>query len=103
MPRSYGTFELALKTGESVHLAATSSGTGNKQTITKPSRANAMLLSAVTTSARVTFDGTDPGAGVAPGLVIVAGAQPVFLPFASDIEFVANTAGNSELNVLYLD
>lgn len=103
MARSLMTFELATKTGETVHKSDTSTGTADKKTITRPSRANAMILSVVTTSARATFDGTDPGAGVAPGLVIVAGAQPVFLPFATDIEFVSNTAGNSELNVLYLD
>lgn len=103
MSRTFMAYDLATTSAGSGHQAATSSGTGNKQTITKPARANAMLLSAVTTSARCTFDGTDPGAGVAPGLVIVAGAQPVFLPFASDIEFVSNAAGNSELNVLYLD
>lgn len=96
-------FALATRTGEAVHEAATSSGTGNKQTITKPSSATSMMLSAKTNNARVTFDGTDPGAGAPPGLVIVAGAQPIFFPFAADIEFVSEIAGNSELNVLWLE
>ena len=96
-------YTLALRTGENVHESATSTGTGNKQTLTKPPNANGMSLSAKTNNARVTFDGTDPGAGVAPGLIIIAGAQPVFFPFATDIEFVSEIAGNSELNVLWVE
>lgn len=96
-------YALATRTGEAVHEAATSTGTGNKQTITKPKNATSMMLSAKTNNARVTFDGTDPGAGAAPGLIVVAGAQPVFFPFATDIEFVSEAAANAELNVLWLE
>lgn len=96
-------YALARRTGESVHEAATSTGTANKQTLTKPRNATAMMLSAKTNNARVTFDGTDPGAGVAPGLIVIAGAQPVFFPFATDIEFVSEAAAASELNVLWLE
>lgn len=96
-------YVLATRTGDSVHESATSTGTANKQTITKPPGANGMFLSAKTNNARVTFDGTDPGAGAAPGLIIAAGAQPVFFPFATDIEFVSEAAANSELNVLWVE
>lgn len=85
------------------HDAATSTGTGNKLTLARPAWANACMLSAKTNNARVTFGGEDPGAGAAPGLIIVAGAQPVFFPFATDIEFVSEAAANSELNVLWLE
>jgi hypothetical protein len=96
-------YALALRTGESVHETASSTGTADKKTITKPPNANGMFLSAKTTNVRVTFDGTDPGAGVAPGLIIIQGAQPVFFPFATDIEFVSDSAAASELNVLWVE
>jgi hypothetical protein len=96
-------YVLATRTGEAVHESATSTGTADIKTITKPPNANGMYLSAKTNNARVTFDGTAPGAGVAPGLIIVAGAQPVFFPFATDIKFVSEIAGNSELNVLWVE
>lgn len=101
MPQG-GTFKLAQRGGDAVHASATSTGTANKQTITKARGATAMMISAKTNNARVTFDGTDPGAGVAPGLIIQAGQQPAFFPFARDIEFVSEAAANCELNVLWL-
>lgn len=104
MGRTFHTYGLANRSaGESVHESQTSTGTADKKTITKAAGATAMVLSAKTTNARVTFDGTDPGAGVAPGLIVVAGAQPLLLPFATDIEFVSEAAANSELNVLWLE
>lgn len=96
-------YVLALRTGESVHESATSTGTADKKTITKPPNANGMMLSAKTTSVRVTFDGTDPSVASAIGLLIVAGGQPVFFPFATDIEFVSEAAASGELNVLWLE
>lgn len=97
--RSFSSYDVH---GTSSHASATSSGTADKQTLVKPDRAVAMLVSVKTTDARVTFDGTDPGAGVAPGLVFKAGQQPYLVPFAKTIEFVADAAGNSEVNVLWL-
>lgn len=102
MPRIGHAYNLALQTGESVHEAATSTGTADIQTLTKPPGATAMILSAKTNNARVTFDGTNPGVSAAPGLVIIAGAQPWFAPFATDIEFASEAAANCELNVLWL-
>jgi hypothetical protein len=61
-----------------------------------------MYLSAVTTSARCTFSGEDPVAS-SLGQAIIAGAQPMFFPFATDIEFVSEVAGNSILSVLWIE
>lgn len=96
-------YVLATRKNETVHATASSTGTADKKTILKPTVANGMFLSAKAFNVRVTFDGTDPGAGVAPGLIIIAGAQPIFFPFATDIEFVSDIAGTSELNVLYIE
>lgn len=94
--------ELVAGLGGTSHKSATSTGTGNKQTIAADVRANYMMLSAKTNNARVTFDGTDPSVGSKIGLIIIAGAQPALMPFSADIEFVSEAAADSELNVLYL-
>lgn len=102
MARAYKVYEVPVGSTDA-HAGATSTGTGNKQTLLKPSWANACYLSAKTNNARVTFSGEDPGAGATPGLIIISGAQPVFFPFATDIEFVSEAAAaNSTLDVLWI-
>ena len=97
--RAYNSYDVI---GTGSHASDTSTGTADKKTITAPVRANAMLISVKTTDARVTFDGVDPGAGIAPGIIVKAGQQPYLFPFAKTFEFVSDTAGNSEVNVLWL-
>lgn len=101
MPRAYTTYVVP-QGDASAHDNAVSTGTGDLKTLAAPRWANACFLCVETSNARVTFSGEDPGAGVAPGLIIVAGGQPVFFPFAHDIEFVSEGPGSSEMNVLWL-
>lgn len=89
-------------TGQTPHKAATSTGTGDVKTITKPEYAMGMYVSAKTTAARVTFDGSAPNPGTSNGQVIPAGGIPVFFPFAVDVKFCSDIAGNAELDILYV-
>lgn len=83
------------------HKVATSTGVANVANIAKVEGSTAMIVCAKTNNARCTFDGEAPAVG-GPGLIIVAGAQPVILPFASNISFCSEIAASSELDVLYL-
>lgn len=87
--------------GTTPHASATSTGTANIQTLTPPAGAAGCYVTVSTTAARVTFDGTNPGAGAAPGLVLPAGFTGL-LPWAKTIKFASTAAANAEVNVLWL-
>lgn len=66
--------------GGTAHQRGSSSGTGNVQTITLAGNTSAVFITVETTTARVTFDGSDPSAVNAPSMVIPAGGLPVMIP-----------------------
>lgn len=80
---------------------ATSTGTGNVQTITpNPQGPKVALVTVETNPARVTLDGSAPGAG--NGLIIQKDANPLLLLWSSDVlKFASTIAGNSILNVTW--
>lgn len=93
------------------HSSATSTGTGNIQSQAAPAHAAKMFVTVLTTAARVTFDGTDPGAGAAPGIVLPAGFAGLleFAPKGTSanpntivVKHASNAAGNSELSIVWL-
>lgn len=91
------------------HVSATSSGTANVQPLipSGDKKAHGVWLTVETTPARVTFDGTSPGAGGAPGLVIPIGTAPLFFPFSFGrgtpaIRFASASAGNSTVNAMFV-
>lgn len=82
-------------------LEANTGGGNTEQTIVLPAGTTAMLLSSKTASARITLD--DTAATATNGIIVVAGAQPMFIPvgYPYKVRFVGEAA-NSELNVLPL-
>ena len=83
----------------------TSTGTGDAHALTVPAGARAVLISVETTDARVTFDGSAPGATL--GHVVKAGVNPVVLPvggsgIAPSVKFASTAAAASIVNVTYL-
>ena len=102
MARAYEAYSFPPGAAVAHPAAVTSTGTANVQSIPVPKGANAMFICAETTGARVTFDGTTPDA--THGIVIIAGAQPLFVPIgaAQSIQFVSAAAGNSIVSVLFL-
>ena len=81
---------------------ATSTGTGDVHTLTIPARCSAALITVETTAARVTLDGSAPGAG--NGLVFPIALSPVLVPIGpgTTIKFASSAAGNSIVDVAYL-
>lgn len=94
----------------SPHATGVSTGPANITTIPPPAAATnpdgvaaaACFISAKTTNVRITFDGSDPDDSPGNGLVLPAGGNPVYFPFAKTIKFMSDVAGTSELNVLWL-
>jgi hypothetical protein len=92
------------------HAVGVSTGPSDVFTFTAPSAAVnpdgisavACFISAKTTAVRVTFDGSTPDDSPANGLVLPANGNPVYFPFAKQIKFCSDVAGNSEVNVLWL-
>lgn len=82
-------------------LEANTGGGNAEQTINLPPGTTAFFLSAKTQSARVTLN--DEAATATNGMVIIAGAQPLFVPvgYPYKIRFIGEAA-NCELNVIPL-
>lgn len=53
------------------------------KTLTAPAYAAGVIITVETTSARVTFDGSDPSAASAPSHVIAKDQLPLFLPIGA--------------------
>jgi hypothetical protein len=71
-----------------------STGTGDVQTWTPPDTITHVLLSVETTDARITCDGSTPGAS--NGHVLPKGAIPLYLPVGRNSAIkVVSTAGTS--------
>jgi hypothetical protein len=81
MPRQYEGFVLVAPTANAQQQLTVDTA----QTLTLETTCVAVILGARTQSVSVTFDNTTPVAGT-NGLVIVAGAQPVFLPLGYHAE-----------------
>ena len=79
----------------------TSTSTSNVVTLTLPQGTSAVWMTAETTSARVTLDGSDPSAANAPSSIIQTGQNPVLLPISHDaiVKFVSTANANSVLQV----
>jgi hypothetical protein len=82
---------------------ATSTGTGNVQSLTIPRSTSAVEITAETTAARVTFDNSTPSSG--NGVVFPINALPTLVPLrgrAPDaIKFTSTAAANSVVNVAW--
>lgn len=101
MPRAGNTYDLANTGGQDAQEGDTSTGAGDVKTITAPPTSTACMLQAKTTAARVTFDGTAPGATNC--ILIPAGTAPIFFPIGRrDIQFDGD-GGASTLTVLWLE
>jgi hypothetical protein len=85
------------------HERLVSTNTSDVQTATMPNNASAIELAVEATSARVTFDGTDPSVALAPSFVFPFGQVPVFRPLGpgSTVRFCSTAGTGSVLQVLY--
>jgi hypothetical protein len=93
-------------------VAVTSTGTSDVKTISPSTyRATGIWLTVEGVAARMTFGGTTPGIGTAPGLLIPTGTPPLFYPFPVErtltagsgvpkIKFAANAAGSSTVSYI---
>lgn len=81
-----------------------STATNDIQTITPPGDASAFLLTVETTSARFTFDGTDPSVASAPSHVVPKDQAWMYAPFGKGAfpKFVSATAGTSVAMITWL-
>lgn len=79
----------------------TSTGTADVKTINVPSGCSAVVLTAETNSARITFDGSTPGAG--NGIVLPSGGMPFLIPTrrSSKIMFASVAAANCILDCAF--
>jgi hypothetical protein len=94
------------------NVSATSTGTGNVQTLSPTNKRAIGVWLTVEGSfaARVTFDGSTPGVGVPPGLLIPTGTPPLLFPLAasatlqsgSKVKFASNGAGNSIISAMFV-
>lgn len=92
------------------HISATSTSTADVKTLTPSSGKRAIgvwITVEGAFAARVTFDGTAPGTGAPPGLLIPTGTPPLFFPFpfggsSPSIRFASNGAGNSTPSGLFV-
>lgn len=82
---------------KSTARGASAADTSTVSTLTAPAGAAGVILTVETTSARVTFDGTDPAAASAPSHVIPKDQLPLFLPIGSGtvIKWVSTAAAVS--------
>lgn len=81
------------------HAQATSTGTGNVQTINAPPSAKGFLFTVQTNGIYFTLDGSTPSSS--NGLHSVAGTAPVFIPLGKNINFASDAAGNAVVNVIW--
>src|SRR5438552_14725837 len=83
-----------------------SSGTSDIQSIIPANKSIGVWLGCEVTDARVTFDGTAPGAGVGPGVLIPFGAPPQFFPFpfgpGQGIKFASNGSTACTMTVIFV-
>ena len=81
-----------------------STGTSDVQTITPPSNASSFLLTVETTSARFTFDGTDPSVVSAPSHVVPKDQAWMYAPIGKGAfpKFCSATAGSSVAQFTWL-
>lgn len=81
-----------------------STGTADVKTVTPPVSATASLVSIETNGARVTFDGSTPGATSL--LLPTTGSQgnllPISFPAGGVIKFASSIAGNSVVTIQWL-
>lgn len=92
-----------LRGGAAHQAAVTSTGVADPKTIPVPAGAAAAYITVETTAARVTFDGETPDA--THGLVLATGILH-YVPFVApggNIKFLSAAAGNSVVNVLWLE
>lgn len=84
------------------HQRGSSSGVANVQTITLAGNTSAVFITVETTSARVTFDGSDPSAANAPSIVIPAAGVPIMIPVGGGtvIKWVSTAAAASIVQTL---
>ena len=93
-------------TGANAHTQLNSGGTNTVQTLTFENGCSAIMVSAKTANAFVTFDQSVPAA--TNGLEIVAGGQPVLIPLGFNAHNghqlkMIGAAINAVLNVLQLN
>lgn len=93
------------------HASATSTGTSDPKTLQPTNkRANGIWITVEGSfAARVTFDGTTPGVGAPPGLLIPTGTPPLLFPLASSaggsgprVRFSSSGGGNSTLAGMFV-
>lgn len=108
MPR-YATYSPVTKapgdvTPTTAHQRASSSGTADVKTITLNRNTDAIFITVETTSARVTFDGSDPSAASAPSIVFPKDSIPVLIPVGPDaiVKWVSTAAAASVVQVFEL-
>lgn len=85
------------------HERLSSANTSDIKTATLPRGTSAVEFAIEGTSARVTFDGTDPSALNAPSLVYPAAQVPIFRPVGpgATIRFISTAGSPSVLQLLY--
>lgn len=101
MARIHSAYSLAGRSGDDVHVSATSTGTANVQTVTAPATATGFFINVETNGLRFTLDGTTPDA--TNGLMLPTGAVPQFFPIGATIKFVSQAAGNAVAHVLWVE
>lgn len=81
-PATYVPINHAASGATTAHQRDSSPGTasGDVKTLTLNKNTSAILLTVETTNARVTFDGSDPGAASAPSNVFPKDSIPVLVP-----------------------
>lgn len=84
--------------------SAADNTSGSVKTFTIPKSTSAVLLTAETTAARFTLDGTDPSAASAPSLVLPTGIAPVLIPVGPGtvLKHVSTAGAPSVLHACYL-
>lgn len=83
------------------HVQATSSGTADVQSLPTPGKGcHGFLITVSTNGCYLTLDGGTPSS--TNGLAIPAGTSPIFIPIAKNIKVASQAAGNSVVNVLWL-
>jgi hypothetical protein len=86
-------------------VQTTSTGTADVKTVTPPTTATAFMVSIETNAARVTLDGSAPGATSL--LLPTTGSQglilPIGFPAGGSIKFASSIAANSVVTVQWLN
>lgn len=82
-------------------VQSTSTGTADVKTLAAPAGATGVLITVLTTSCWMTFDGSTPTA--ANGLIVQAAAAPLYLSIAcANIKFASTAAAASVVNVQWV-